>query len=65
MEERAKPVRAPAGPGRDPLETVLRYHQETKHHFSHFARGPAVSIGRINPIPSGATKEPRCLSYRC
>jgi SagB-type dehydrogenase family enzyme len=29
---------AGAAESRDPLDTVLRYHQETKHHFSRFAR---------------------------
>jgi SagB-type dehydrogenase family enzyme len=40
VDERTKPAPAPALAGRDPLETVLRYHQETKHHFLRFARGP-------------------------
>ena len=35
----ARPGPYPA-PRNDSLETVLRYHRETKHHFSHFARGP-------------------------
>ena len=51
MDERAKPTRAPAGPGRDPLETVLRYHRETKHHFSHFARGPGRLDWANQPDP--------------
>src|SRR3954464_7754249 len=40
VDEGKKPAPAPSLDGRDPLETVLRYHQETKHHFSRFARGP-------------------------
>ena len=51
MNERAKLARARAAPGRDPLETVLRYHQETKHHFSHFARGPGRLDWANQPDP--------------
>ena len=51
MDERAKQARARATPGRDPLEMVLRYHQETKHHFSHFARGPGRLDWANQPDP--------------
>ena len=50
-DERAKQARDRAAPGRDPLETVLRYHQETKHHFSHFARGPGRLDWANQPDP--------------
>ena len=51
MDERAMQARARAASGRDPLETVLRYHQETKHHFSHFARGPGRLDWANQPDP--------------
>lgn len=40
MNERAKGDPAGAAPVHDPLDGVMRYHQETKHHFSRFARAP-------------------------
>jgi len=36
---------------RDNLDTVLRYHRETKHHFSHFARGPGHLDWANQPDP--------------
>ena len=38
MNERTKQGPARAARASDPLDTVMRYHQETKHHFSHYAR---------------------------
>ena len=38
MNDRTKQDRSRAAPARDPLDMVMRYHQETKHHFSRFAR---------------------------
>jgi SagB-type dehydrogenase family enzyme len=35
---RTKQDHSRAALGRDPLDMVIRYHQETKHHFSRFAR---------------------------
>ena len=35
----------------DALETVLRYHQQTKHHFSGFARGPRQLDWANQPDP--------------
>jgi SagB-type dehydrogenase family enzyme len=35
---RTKQHHSRAALGRDPLDMVIRYHQETKHHFSRFAR---------------------------
>jgi hypothetical protein len=40
VNERAKGDPAGAAPVHDPLDEVMRYHQETKHHFSRFARAP-------------------------
>src|SRR5690349_6699825 len=37
--------------GRDNLDAVLRYHRETKHHFSHFARGPGHLDWANQPDP--------------
>ena len=36
---------------RDNLDAVLRYHRETKHHFSHFARGPGRLDWANQPDP--------------
>ena len=36
---------------RDNLDAVLRYHRETKHHFSHFARGPGHLDWANQPDP--------------
>jgi len=38
VNDRTKQDPAGAAPARDPLGMVMRYHQETKHHFSRFAR---------------------------
>src|SRR4029077_764781 len=38
MKKRTKEGPACTSPPHDPLDTVMRYHQETKHHFSRFAR---------------------------
>ena len=35
----------------DPLETVLRYHRETKHHFSRYARAPGRMDWANQPDP--------------
>ncbi len=35
----------------DPLEVVMRYHQETKHHFSHYARAPGSMDWANQPDP--------------
>ena len=35
----------------DPLEVVMRYHQETKHHFSRYARAPGSMDWAIQPDP--------------
>src|SRR3990172_12652667 len=35
----------------DPLETVLRYHRETKHHFSRYARAPGRLDWANQPDP--------------
>jgi SagB-type dehydrogenase family enzyme len=43
--------RARHAPERDPVDTVLRYHRETKHHFSHFARGPGRLDWANQPDP--------------
>ncbi len=44
MNDRTKQDPARAAPAGDPLEVVMRYHQETKHHFSRFAR----SLGALD-----------------
>ena len=38
VNERTKQGPERAARASDPLETVMRYHQETKHHFSRYAR---------------------------
>ena len=38
MNERTKPCLELAARAKDPLDLVMRYHQETKHHFSRYAR---------------------------
>jgi SagB-type dehydrogenase family enzyme len=38
VNDRTKQDHSRAAPARDPLDMVMRYHQETKHHFSRFAR---------------------------
>jgi SagB-type dehydrogenase family enzyme len=35
----------------DPLEVVMRYHQETKHHFARYARAPASMDWANQPDP--------------
>ena len=35
----------------DPLEVVMRYHQETKHHFSRYARAPGSMDWANQPDP--------------
>ena len=35
----------------DPLEVVIRYHQETKHHFSRYARAPGRMDWANQPNP--------------
>ena len=35
----------------DPLEAVMRYHQETKHHFSRYARAPGSMDWANQPDP--------------
>ncbi len=35
----------------DPLEAVMRYHQETKHHFSRYARAPGTMDWANQPDP--------------
>jgi SagB-type dehydrogenase family enzyme len=35
----------------DPLEAVMRYHQETKHHFSRYARAPGSMDWANQPEP--------------
>jgi SagB-type dehydrogenase family enzyme len=35
----------------DPLEVVMRYHQETKHHFSRYARAPGCMDWANQPDP--------------
>jgi len=47
----AEQAPARAAPGCDPLETVLRYHRQTKHHFSRFARGPGRLDWANQPDP--------------
>ena len=42
----------------DPLLTVMRYHQETKHHFSRYARSlsyAAASSAKPQPEPCSAS----------
>ena len=51
MNDRTKPDPTRAAPAGDPLDTVLRYHQETKHRFSRFARGPATLDWVNQPDP--------------
>jgi SagB-type dehydrogenase family enzyme len=38
VNDRTKQDHSRAAPARDSLDMVMRYHQETKHHFSRFAR---------------------------
>ena len=45
------------------LETVLRYHERTKHHFNRFAAGPGAWTGRTSPSRSAAM--PARPSRRC
>ena len=51
MNERAKGDPADAAPMHDPLDGVMRYHQETKHHFSRFARAPGFLDWTNQPDP--------------
>src|SRR5690349_19697081 len=51
VDEAAKQEPARRALERDNLDTVLRYHRETKHHFSHFARGPGHLDWANQPDP--------------
>jgi len=51
VNERAKGDPAGAAPVHDPLDGVMRYHQETKHHFSRFARAPGFLDWTNQPDP--------------
>ena len=51
VNERSIPGPAPAAPSNDALDRVLRYHQQTKHDFAHFARGPAALDWANQPDP--------------
>jgi len=42
---------ASAADALDPLEVVMRYHQETKHHFSRYARAPGTMDWANQPDP--------------
>jgi SagB-type dehydrogenase family enzyme len=48
---RSKPGPAPAAPAGDALDVVLRYHQQTKHHFARYARGPGALDWANQPDP--------------
>jgi len=41
----------PAAPTNDALDIVLRYHEETKHHFARYARGPGALDWANQPDP--------------
>jgi hypothetical protein len=43
--------RSEAEPAYQGLDMVMRYHQETKHHFSHFARAPGSLDWANQPDP--------------
>ena len=51
MNERSNPGPAPAAPANDALDRVLHYHQQTKHHFARYARGPAALDWANQPDP--------------
>ena len=51
MNERAKRDPAGAAPVHDPLDGVMRYHQQTKHHFARFARAPGFLDWANQPDP--------------
>ena len=51
MNERAKGDPAGAAPVHYPLDGVMRYHEETKHHFSRFARAPGFLDWANQPDP--------------
>ena len=51
MHIRTKQDPAGSAPACDRLDMVMRYHQETKHHFSRFARAPGALDWANQPDP--------------
>ncbi len=49
----------------DPIDRVIRYHVQTKHHFNRYARRLVIWIGRISLIRFVGSKGRRSSVCRC
>ena len=55
---------ASAADALNPLQVVMRYHQETKHHFSRYARAPGTMDWANQPDPFASLSLPHTQGSR-